>query len=105
MACAAEQRVPSSSLTNSATSSSVNPSPCAVLKLVAEKKSGRLLGAQVLAAEGGEIIQVAALALRNRMTTRDLADQLFPYLTMAKGIKLAAQTFFKEVKQLSCCAG
>ena len=75
------------------------------IKLVAEKATGRLLGAQVLAAEGGEIIQAAALALRQRMTIRDLADELFPYLTMAEGLKLAAQTFTKDVKQLSCCAG
>ncbi|OGI63874.1 MAG: hypothetical protein A2W18_11555 [Candidatus Muproteobacteria bacterium RBG_16_60_9] len=76
-----------------------------IIKLVAEKQTGRLLGAQVLAAEGGEIIQTAALALRNRMTIHDLADQLFPYLTMVEGLKLAAQTFTKDVKQLSCCAG
>jgi len=75
------------------------------IKLVAEQDSGRLLGAQVLAAEGGEIIQTAALAIRNRMTIQDLADQLFPYLTMVEGLKLAALTFSKDVKALSCCAG
>lgn len=75
------------------------------IKLVAEQASGRLLGCQVLAAEGGEFIQSAALAIRNRMTTQELADQLFPYLTMVDGLKLCAQTFTKDVKQLSCCAG
>jgi mercuric reductase len=75
------------------------------IKLVAEKNTGRLLGAQILAAEAGEIIQTAALALRARMTIRELADGLFPYLTMVEGIKLCAQTFTKDVKQLSCCAG
>jgi mercuric reductase len=45
------------------------------------------------------------LAIRNRMTVQELADQLFPYLTMVEGLKLAAQTFSKDVKQLSCCAG
>ena len=75
------------------------------IKLVAEKDSGRIVGCQVLANEGGEIIQSAALALRNRMTIDDLADQLFPYLTMVEGLKLTAQTFNKDVKQLSCCAG
>lgn len=75
------------------------------IKLVAEKDSGRVVGCQVLAAEGGEIIQTAALAIRNRMTVQDLADQLFPYLTMVEGLKLCAQTFSKDVKQLSCCAG
>jgi len=75
------------------------------IKLVAEKSSGRIVGCQVLASEGGEIIQTAALAIRNRMTIQDLADQLFPYLTMVEGLKLTAQTFKKDVKQLSCCAG
>ena len=75
------------------------------IKLVAEKQTGRLLGAQIVAAEGGEIIQAAALAVRSRMTLHDLTDQLFPYLTMVEGLKLAAQTFTKDVTQLSCCAG
>jgi mercuric reductase len=75
------------------------------IKLVAERESGRLLGSQVLAAEGGEIIQTAVLALHKRMTIQDLANQLFPYLTMVEGLKLCAQTFTKDVKQLSCCAG
>jgi len=75
------------------------------IKLVAEKGSGRLLGAQVLASEGGEIIQSVGLAMRGNLTITDLADQLFPYLTMVEGIKLAAQTFTKDIKQLSCCAG
>lgn len=75
------------------------------IKLVADKNTGRLLGAQVLAGEGGEIIQTAALAVWNRMTVTDLAGQLFPYLTMVEGLKLCAQTFTRDVKQLSCCAG
>lgn len=75
------------------------------IKLVAEKDSGRILGCQVLTAQGGEIIQTAALAIRNRMTVQHLADQLFPYLTMVEGLKLCAQTYTKDVEQLSCCAG
>lgn len=75
------------------------------IKLVAEAGSGRLIGVQAIAPEAGELIQTAALAIRHRMTVQDLADQLFPYLTMVEGLKLAAQTFTKDVKQLSCCAG
>ena len=75
------------------------------IKLVAEAGSGRLLGAQIVGAEGGEVVQTAALAIRNRMTIADLGGQLFPYLTMVEGLKLCAQTFTKDVKQLSCCAG
>ena len=75
------------------------------IKLVAEVGTGRILGVQAVAAEAGELIQAAALAIRGRMTVQDLTDQLFPYLTMVEGLKLAAQTFTKDVTQLSCCAG
>ena len=75
------------------------------IKLVAEANSRRLIGVQAVAEEAGEFIQTAALAIRAKMTVQGLADQLFPYLTMVEGLKLAAQTFTKDVKQLSCCAG
>jgi len=75
------------------------------IKLVAEAGSGRLLGVQAVTPEAGELIQTAVMAIRARMTVQDLADQLFPYLTMVEGLKLCAQTFTKDVKQLSCCAG
>lgn len=76
-----------------------------VIKLVAEATSGRLLGVQLIAAGGGEVIQSAAMAIRAGLTVHDLADQLFPYLTMVEGLKLAAQTFTRDVARLSCCAG
>lgn len=74
------------------------------IKIVAETRTGRLLGVQALAAEAGELIQAAALAIHHNMTVTDLANQLFPYLTMVEGLKLCAQTFTKDVRQLSCCA-
>ncbi len=75
------------------------------IKVVAEAGTGRLLGVQAVAPEAGEVIQSAALAIRAGMTVHDLADQLFPYLTMVEGLKLAAQAFSKDVSRLSCCAG
>ena len=75
------------------------------IKLVADATSGKLIGVQAVAPEAGELIQSAALAIRAQMTVQGLADQLFPYLTMVEGLKLCAQTFSKDVRQLSCCAG
>ena len=76
---------------------------------MADRGSDRLLGAHVLAAEAGEVIQTAALAvrmgLRYGFTVSDLREMLFPYLVQVEGLKLAAQTFDKDVAQLSCCAG
>ena len=75
------------------------------IKLVAEAGTGRLLGAHAVAAEAGEVVQAAALALRAGMRVQDLAGTLFPYLTMAEGLRLCAQAFARDVARLSCCAG
>lgn len=39
------------------------------------------------------------------MTVEELSDELFPYLTLAEGLKLCARSFTKDVSRLSCCAG
>ncbi len=75
------------------------------VRLIAEATTGRLIGARVVAHNGGEIIQSAALAIRAHMTVDDLAGELFPYLTLSESLKLCAQTFAKDVSKLSCCAG
>lgn len=46
----------------------------------------------------GKIIQTAALTIRHRMTVQELAEQLFPYLTLVEGLKLCAQTLAKSEK-------
>ena len=75
-----------------------------LIKLVAEEGTGRLLGAHVLAADAGETIQEATLAIRFSLTITDIVQTFHPYLTMVEGIKLAALTFKKDVGKLSCCA-
>lgn len=74
------------------------------IKLVAETGSGRLLGAHVLAEGAGDVIAAAVYALAHRMTVAEMASLWCPYLTMAEGLKLAAQAFTTDVSKLSCCA-
>jgi len=45
------------------------------------------------------------LAIKFGMTTKELGETIFPYLTTVEGLKLAAQGFAKDVAKLSCCAG
>ncbi|MGH6798924.1 MAG: mercury(II) reductase [Roseiarcus sp.] len=76
-----------------------------LIKLVAAEKSGKLLGAHILAPEGADSIQTAALAIKTGLTVGELAETIFPYLTTVEGLKLAALSFTKDVAKLSCCAG
>ncbi|KPD00087.1 Mercuric reductase [Geobacillus sp. BCO2] len=83
----------------------VNRETTGVLKLVAEARTGKLLGAHVVADNAGEVIYAATLAIQFGLTIDDLRRTLAPYLTMAEGLKLAALTFDRDVSKLSCCAG
>lgn len=74
------------------------------VKLVADAKSRRIVGAHILAPEAGEMITEPAIAIRFGLTIEDITATFHPYLTLSEGIKLAAQTFDKDVAQLSCCA-
>jgi mercuric reductase len=76
-----------------------------LIKLVADGKTRSLLGAHVLAPEGADSIQAAAIAIRCQLTIDDFAGAIFPYLTTVEGLKLAAQTFDRDITKLSCCAG
>ncbi|SRR6266540_902259 len=82
----------------------VNRDTRGVIKLVAEAGTGRLLGVHVLAGGAGDVIATAVYALANQMTVHQMADLWCPYLTMAEGLRLAAQTYTRDVSKLSCCA-
>ncbi|HGY57397.1 MAG TPA: mercury(II) reductase [Caldithrix abyssi] len=75
-----------------------------VIKLIRDKKTDRLIGARILAAEGSELLMEAALAIKFGITVEQIKEMFHPYLTLSEGIKLAAITFSKSVKELSCCA-
>jgi pyruvate/2-oxoglutarate dehydrogenase complex dihydrolipoamide dehydrogenase (E3) component len=76
-----------------------------LIKLVADAKTRKLLGAHILAPEGADSIQTAALAIKAGMTVEQLGETIFPYLTTVESLKLASLGFTKDVHRLSCCAG
>ena len=74
------------------------------IKLIRNTETDKLIGARVVAPEGGELIQQLSMAIKYGITVKELAESFYPYLTLGEGIKLAAITFGKDVSKLSCCA-
>jgi mercuric reductase len=74
------------------------------IKLIRNTETDKLIGARVVAPEGGELIQLLSMSIKYGITVNDLANNFYPYLTLGEGIKLAAITFGKDVAKLSCCA-
>jgi mercuric reductase len=82
----------------------VNRDTRGFVKIVADRSSGRIVGASVVADGAGDVIQAAIYAIQFGLTTDQVADTWAPYLTFAEAFKLAAQTFTRDVSKLSCCA-
>jgi mercuric reductase len=82
----------------------VNRDTRGVVKLVVEAATGRVRGVHAVADGAGEIITAGVYAIRAGMTVEDLAGTWAPYLTMPEALRLAAQSFSRDVTRLSCCA-
>jgi len=82
----------------------VSRSTRGLVKLVAERDGGRLLGVHMLADGAGDAILAAVYALGAGMTVAQMADSWNPYLTIGEAIHLAAQSFTRDPATLSCCA-
>ncbi|SDU24943.1 mercury(II) reductase [Jiangella alkaliphila] len=82
----------------------VNRDTRGFVKIVAERGTGRVVGVTAVAEGAGDVIAAAVYAVQAGMTVTQLASTWSPYLTMAEGLKLAAQTFTRDVSKLSCCA-
>lgn len=82
----------------------VNLDARGLVKIVADRSTGRVLGVHALADNAGEAILAGVYAVKFGLTVSDLSGTWAPYLTMAEGIKLAARSFTTDVEMLSCCA-
>ncbi|MFI7523380.1 mercury(II) reductase [Micromonospora globbae] len=83
----------------------VNRDTRGMVKLVADADTGRILGVHAVAEAAGELAAAGVYVLSAGLTVDQLANLWSPYLTTAEALKLAAQTYTRDVTKLSCCAG
>jgi pyruvate/2-oxoglutarate dehydrogenase complex dihydrolipoamide dehydrogenase (E3) component len=65
-----------------------------LVKVLARKFDGRIYGASILGAHAGEMIGEFALAMRNKVTLRNMADTIHPYPTYGLGNRRAADQWY-----------
>ena len=75
-----------------------------LVKMIAEKETGRVIGIHMLAHNSSETIQQASVYIQNNYTVGRIGQEIGVYPTMAESLKLCAQTFTKDISKLSCCA-
>lgn len=82
----------------------VNRDTRGFIKIVADDSTGRIVGITAVGKEAGDLTAAGVYILEAGMTVEQVANLWSPYLTMAEGIKIAAQSFTTDVSKLSCCA-
>jgi mercuric reductase len=82
----------------------VTASTDGLIKMIADRASGRLLGVHLVCHRGADMINEAALALHMRATVTDIATTMHVYPSIGEGLKLCAQGFDRDISLLSCCA-
>lgn len=75
-----------------------------LIKIVAEEGTEKVLGVHILGPEAAEVIHQAVLIIKSGMTVKEVTEKIDVYPTLSEMVKLCAQSFYKDVKKLSCCA-
>lgn len=74
------------------------------IKLIRNPENDLLLGARIVAPEGGELLMQLSLMIKYRIPLKEIVGLFHPYLTLSEGVKLAVMSFTTDVKKMSCCA-
>ncbi len=74
-----------------------------LVKIVADNKTKRIVGVHIMAPHAADLIQEGVLAVKYKLTVDDIIDTVHVFPTLTESIKLAAQSFYRDVGKLSCC--
>lgn len=74
-----------------------------LVKMVVERRTKRVLGVHMLAPGAADLIHEGVLAVKFGLTVDDLIDTVHVFPTLGEAIKLAAQSFYRDVSEMSCC--
>jgi mercuric reductase len=74
-----------------------------LVKLVLNRDNNQIVGVHILAPHAADMIHEGVLAVKHKMTIDDIIDTVHVFPTLSEAIKLAAQSFYKDVGKLSCC--
>jgi pyruvate/2-oxoglutarate dehydrogenase complex dihydrolipoamide dehydrogenase (E3) component len=65
-----------------------------LIKVFASKLTGKIYGASIVGAHAGELISEYAVAMKNGVTLRNIADTIHPYPSWALGARRAADQWY-----------
>lgn len=74
-----------------------------IIKIVANQKTKQILGVHILAPHAADLIHEGVLAVKLNLTVDDIIDTVHVFPTLSEAMKIAAQSFYRDVNRMSCC--
>lgn len=74
------------------------------IKIVTNRETKEIIGVHILSPHAADLIHEGTLAVKFKLTVDDIIDTVHIFPTLSEAIKLAAQSFYKDVSKLSCCS-
>ncbi len=65
-----------------------------LIKIIADKKTDKILGAHIIGPHASDLIHEVAVAMKNGVTIKELADTIHAHPTLSEGIMEAAEDVF-----------
>jgi mercuric reductase len=74
-----------------------------LIKLVINPSNDKVVGLHILSPLATEYIMEGVYAIRDGLTFQDIVSTTHVFPTLAEGVKLAAQSFVRDIAKMSCC--
>ncbi|MHA1409494.1 MAG: hypothetical protein ACTSQY_04105 [Candidatus Odinarchaeia archaeon] len=73
------------------------------IKIIIDKKTEEIKGIHLLSTHAEEIIHEAVMILKNKMKVEDVIKTIHVFPTLSEIIKIATQSFKRDITKMSCC--
>jgi len=73
-----------------------------MIKILVEKQTEKILGIHIVSPNADEVIHSGVFILKNKLKLKDVINTLFVFSTFSEIIKIACQSFRKDITKLSC---
>lgn len=74
-----------------------------LIKMVIDSETKRILGVHIVSPLAADMIHEAVMAVKFKLTTEDIIDTVHVFPTFSEAIKLAAESFTRDIENMSCC--
>ena len=74
-----------------------------LIKMTVDPKDNRVVGMHIMAPNATDIITEGAYVVRNGFTIDDIISTSHIFPSFSEGVKLAAQSFIRDISKMACC--